>query len=174
LVRELEGHTDAVVSIDFLPNTNLLATKGRSRDSTVRIWHPTTGTCLATFSEAAGLNWMANLAFHPHRCLLATVGSDPGLLEAERDRVIHIWELDLANLLGLAAEPSAHYVNAKVVLVGDTGVGKSGLSLVLNNQPFEATDSTPGRRVWTFGSQEVEVGSNVKQTRETLLWDLAG
>ena len=72
------------------------------------------------------------------------------------------------------AEPSAHYVNAKVVLVGDTGVGKSGLSLVLNNQPFEATDSTPGRRVWTFDSREVEVGDNVTQTRETLLWDLAG
>ena len=30
------------------------------------------------------------------------------------------------------------YVTAKVVLVGDTGVGKTGLSLVLNNHPFEA------------------------------------
>src|SRR5207248_10634078 len=39
---------------------------------------------------------------------------------------------------------------------------------------FESTASTPGRRVWTFGSQEVPVGTNIKQTRETLLWDLAG
>ena len=72
------------------------------------------------------------------------------------------------------AEPSAHYVNAKVVLVGDTGVGKTGLSLVLNNQPYKETDSTAGRHVWTFDSQEVKVGDNVTQTRETLLWDLAG
>ena len=77
-------------------------------------------------------------------------------------------------MLKQVVEPSAHYVNAKVVLVGDTGVGKSGLSIVLNNQPFVATDSTPGRRVWTFDSREVEVGNNVTQTRETLLWDLAG
>ncbi len=90
------------------------------------------------------------------------------------DSIIHIWKLDSAVLLRQEAEPGAHYVNAKVVLVGDTGVGKSGLSLVLNNQPFEATDSTPGRRVFTFGSRDVLAGNNVTQTRETLLWDLAG
>ena len=72
------------------------------------------------------------------------------------------------------SEPSAHYVNAKVVLVGDTGVGKTGLSLVLNNQPFGDPGSTPGRRVWTLDSQNVEVDGNITQTRETLLWDLAG
>jgi GTPase SAR1 family protein len=53
-------------------------------------------------------------------------------------------------------------------------VGKTGLSLVLTNQPFEATDSTPGRRVWTLDSRDVEVVGKVTQTRETLLWDLAG
>jgi len=53
-------------------------------------------------------------------------------------------------------------------------VGKSGLSLVLNGKPFEATDSTPGRKVWTFQSAEVELADHRKQTRETLLWDLAG
>jgi len=72
------------------------------------------------------------------------------------------------------AETNAHYVNANVVLVGDTSVGKTGLSLVLNNQPFGDPGSTAGRHVWTLDSRDVEVGSNVKQTREILLWDLAG
>jgi class 3 adenylate cyclase/GTPase SAR1 family protein len=58
--------------------------------------------------------------------------------------------------------------------VGDTGVGKTGRRLVLNNLPFEATDSTPGRRVWPFDSREVKISDDVTQTRETLLWDLAG
>lgn len=174
LLRTLEGHTETVVCVDFLPASKLLASKARSDDDTVRLWHSATGTCVAILSEPTSHYWMPGLAFHPRQPLLATVGSDPGTREEESDRVIHIWELDLAVLLGKVAEPSAHYVNAKVVLVGDTGVGKSGLSLVLNNQPFEATDSTPGRRVWTFASQEVEVGANVTQTRETLLWDLAG
>src|SRR4030095_954009 len=56
----------------------------------------------------------------------------------------------------------------------DTGVGKSGLSLVLNDRPFSATESTPGRRVWAFDSKEVTIAPDLKQTRETLLWDLAG
>ncbi len=115
---------------------------------------------------------MPGIAFHPRLPLLATVGSDPGTPEGERARLIHIWELDYAVLLGEI--PSSHYVNAKVVLLGDTGVGKSGLSLVLNGEPFEATDSTPGRRVWTFQSQEMELDNSQKQTCETLLWDLAG
>ncbi|HXQ33457.1 MAG TPA: hypothetical protein VN843_05495, partial [Anaerolineales bacterium] len=42
------------------------------------------------------------------------------------------------------------YTNAKVVLVGDTGVGKSGLALALTNQPFVPTESTHGRRVLRF------------------------
>src|SRR5207247_1130727 len=48
------------------------------------------------------------------------------------------------------------------------------LSLVLNGKPFAATDSTPGRRVWTFQSKKVKLNNNIQQTRETLLWDLAG
>jgi GTPase SAR1 family protein len=60
------------------------------------------------------------------------------------------------------------------VLVGDSGVGKSGLGLVLTGQPFVPTLSTHGRHIWTFNSQEIEIGKGRKETRETLLWDLAG
>ena len=90
------------------------------------------------------------------------------------DMTIIVWDLDPSSIHGQLIEPGAHYVNAKVVLVGDTGVGKTGLSLVLNNLPFEATDSTPGRRVWTLDSSEVKISDDVTQIRETLLWDLAG
>jgi len=65
-------------------------------------------------------------------------------------------------------------VNAKVVLVGDTGVGKTGLSLVLSGRPFQATDSTAGRQVWALGTAEDEIPGERRRTRETLLWDLAG
>ena len=69
---------------------------------------------------------------------------------------------------------SVRYTNARVLLVGDSGVGKSGLGLVLTGQPFAPTESTHGRYVWTFESQEIELGGERKETRETLLWDLAG
>lgn len=175
LLRILEGHTDIVQCVAFLFDGRLLASK--SGDNTIRLWGSETGACLGTISEPASTVWLPGLAFHPSRPLLATVGSNPEDLVGQRDRLIHIWELDLAVLLGQAQAatlPTSHYVNAKVVLLGDTGVGKTGLSLVLNGKPFEATDSTPGRRIWTFQSQEVELDNHRKQTRETLLWDLAG
>jgi WD40 repeat protein/class 3 adenylate cyclase/GTPase SAR1 family protein len=173
-IAVLEGHTDFVVSLSFSGDGSLLASK--SDDDSIRLWRYRDLEAVAVLEEkaAGGPRPFRGLAFHPRLPLLATVGSDPGTPKKERDRIIHIWELDLTALLGQVAEPSAHYLNAKVVLVGDTGVGKSGLSLVLNRQPFEATDSTPGRRVWTFDSQEVSTPSSILQTRETLLWDLAG
>lgn len=68
---------------------------------------------------------------------------------------------------------SVHYANAKVVLVGDSGVGKSGLGLVLSGEYFQPTESTHGRRVWTFDKQGI-VESSQAETRKTILWDLAG
>ncbi|HEV7657699.1 MAG TPA: TIR domain-containing protein [Mycobacteriales bacterium] len=61
------------------------------------------------------------------------------------------------------------YRNAKVVLVGDSGVGKSGLALVLTGQNYRPTSSTHGRYVWTY-----ERSGTPEETREILLWDLAG
>lgn len=173
-LRTFEAHTGSAKGLSFSPRTSLLASKGGYTDKTLRLWNVANGSLIATVSEPSTNKDGPSLVFHPHLPLLATVGSDPGTPENTCDRIIHIYELDFAILLSQAVELSTHYVNAKVVLVGDTGVGKTGLSLVLNNQPFEATDSTPGRRVWTFDSRDVEVGNNVTQTRETLLWDLAG
>ena len=84
---------------------------------------------------------------------LATAGSEPD--GSGMCQLIHLWELDLDVLLGdegsrKPARRSIHYRNAKVVLVGDTGVGKSGLALRLNGRPYEETDSTAGRHVWTL------------------------
>ena len=101
------------------------------------------------------------MAFHPaSSTVLATLGN--------KDTVIRIWNLDPEELLdGVPAIQSVHYTNAKVVLVADSGVGKSGLGLVLSGQPFALTESTHGRNIWRFESRQ-------KENRETLLWDLAG
>jgi WD40 repeat protein len=170
LIRTLEGHTDEITVISITPDERLLATRG---DDFVGLWRADTWECIAKIPGLTTDYWPPSLAFHPSRPILAVVGSDPGTAEDERDRLVHIWELDFDVLLGKSVQQSVHYVNAKVVLIGDTGVGKSGLSLVLNHMPFEATESTPGRRVWTFDSRHVKL-NGITQTRETLLWDLAG
>ena len=96
------------------------------------------------------------------------------------ERGLVVW--DLAGLArtrasghGLAPRRTApavrrrEYRNAKVVLVGDSGVGKSGLALVLTGQGYRPTSSTHGRHVWTY-----ERSGTPEETREILLWDLAG
>jgi WD40 repeat protein len=173
LLHTLEGHTGRVNHVAFSPEGRMLASK--SQDHTIRLWSCETWETVAIIPELAREHeWVSALVFHPTLPLLAT-GSEPSEPKQKRGRLVHLWELDYDVLLGGERKTdSVCYKNAKTVLVGDTGVGKSGLSLVLNGEPFEATDSTPGRRVWTFESTEVALDEDRKQTRETLLWDLAG
>jgi len=170
VLRRLEGNTGAVQGLAFSPDGAQLA--AISSWNTV-IWDTRTWQELAEVPGAGGrTQGHGGIAFHPQLPVLAVVGPASG---PEASTAIHLWELDYATLLRKVVEPSVHYVNAKVILVGDTGVGKTGLSLVLNNQPYAPTDSTPGRRVWTFDLREVPAADrDVIETRETLLWDLAG
>lgn len=67
---------------------------------------------------------------------------------------------------------STTYANAKVLLLGDSGVGKSGLAMVLAGQEFRATESTHGRRIWRLPT--TEEADPAGDNRDVLLWDLAG
>jgi class 3 adenylate cyclase/GTPase SAR1 family protein len=156
-----EGHTNWVSDVVITPDGKMVVSA--SYDNTLRVWDLVTGSCRAT------------LEGHPDRVLAVAVTPDgKTVVSASCDYTLRIWNLGASVMSGQVTEPGTHYVNAKVVLVGDTGVGKTGLSLVLNNLPFAATDSTPGRRVWTLDSSKVKISDDVTQTRETLLWDLAG
>ena len=58
--------------------------------------------------------------------------------------------------------------------MGDSGVGKSGLGLVLAGMPYESTESTHGRSVWILDRKVMERNSFPNKRHEILLWDLAG
>jgi small GTP-binding protein len=164
-VSAFEGHTGPITSVSFSYNGGLLATK--SLDGTVRIRLSTSGETVALLAEPASNGAFAGMAFHPYEPVLATLG--------EKDEVIRIWDLNIPVLLMAAPTiSSVHYRNAKVVLVGDSGVGKSGLALVLSGQPYASTDSTHGRYIWDFDSHEQFLSDGRIETRETMLWDLAG
>jgi GTPase SAR1 family protein len=72
------------------------------------------------------------------------------------------------------------YANAKVLLLGDSGVGKSGLAMVLAGEEFTPTESTHGRRIWRLQTADPEVNPAADEressgdSREVMLWDLAG
>jgi WD40 repeat protein len=160
----LEGHTKLVRSAVFSFDDRILASS--SLDHTVRLWQTDTWAQVAQIEEPAANYWPQGIAFHPKEPLLATFG--------EKDRIVRIWRLNIDRLLGIKpAEERVHYRNAKVVLLGDTGVGKTGLRMVLTGEPYQPSDSTFGRRVWTFESSQVTVDGGT-ENRETLLWDMAG
>jgi len=104
---------------------------------------------------------------------LERLGADDRLLISAAEKTAVTASPQVRTQQGLLHE-LVEYANAKVVLVGDSGVGKSGLALVLTGQPFSPTESTHGRQVLRFDSQELSVGSGRTEIRETVLWDLAG
>ncbi len=161
----LEGHTRAVTSVSFSSGGAFLASK--SQDKTVRLWRRDNWSTVATFNEPTDNEcvFFATIAFHPKRNnVLATFG--------ENDTVIRIWELDRDRLLSQRAAPSVRYTTAKVVLVGDSGVGKTGLGWRLAHDEFREHASTHGQQFWVIDQLRATLADGTEC--EAVLWDLAG
>jgi GTPase SAR1 family protein len=169
-VRTLEGHTGSVRSVSWLSDGKLLASK--SQDSTVRLWRRDTWAEVSRLSEPATSFWPPSLAFHPTRAVLATLGED--------ERVVRIWDLDIDAILGQApvAQPTV-YTTAKVVLLGDSNIGKSWLASQLIERKTPAPDqrgTTHGMRIWKQPAEVFDPAAAppAGENREVFLWDFGG
>lgn len=173
LLRVLEGHTGGVQAVAFSPDGALLASK--SDEDGVRVWGCDTWELVAVLPKLTGSDvWIRALTFHPTKPLLATGGSVPRTHWSERAKLVHLWELDTATLLGrrAAAVPSVHYNTARVVLVGDSGVGKTGLGWRLAHGHFKEHASTHGQQFWVCDALGTKRADGTEC--EAVLWDLAG
>jgi small GTP-binding protein len=159
----VEGHTDEIWAIEFDRSGRLLYSAGD--DQTLRCWRTDTWECVATIPIRQPHREPGGLAVHPTMPMLAR--------RAIGEWGIDLYRIDVDSLIARPALTSVTYANAKVVLLGDTGVGKSGLSLALTGRPFVATDSTHGREVWALDTSIGERNGRPER-RDTLLWDLAG
>ncbi len=168
----LEGHTQDVTSVAMTPDGRR-AVSG-SEDNSVRVWEIESGACTYVLKGHTRSVWGVAMTADG-RCAISGSG----------DQTVRVWHLsDMADDTNV--DFSARYTNAKVVLVGESGVGKTGLALRLAEDRWEATESTHGMRVWplTFKAPTslkrdskktaAKPGVSPSPEREVWLWDFAG
>ena len=165
-LRSLEGHTQAVYDLSFSQDGNCLASK--SLDSSVRIWDCNTWTCVAVLPEEAVATDFGGLAFHPQRSILATLG--------DFDTVVRIWDIDPTSLITGSSQRTSFYTSAKVVLVGESNVGKSCLALRLAEDRYEEQGTTHGMKFWLLDPEQLSPNAVIPEDeyRDIVLWDLGG
>jgi small GTP-binding protein len=140
-------------------------------DQTARIWEISSGRCVYV------------LKGHHSTIRSAAWSEDQKtIITADDKGVVRHW--DVSAILQPTNEPSPiedederpaytdiQYTNAKVLLVGESGAGKTGLSKVLAGEVWAPTDSTVG--AWAT-QWNISASANRKIEREVWLWDFGG
>ncbi len=163
LTHVLEGHTSFIVSVFFMDNGKLLASV--SQGGAVIIWRTDTWTEVANI-ENSSTSKSLKLSYNPTSSLIAISYGEP--------LKIKIFDINVSMLYG--EEPAIqtiHYINAKAVLLGESGVGKSGLGIRLAEKKFRPTYSTHGAQFWHLPIDHIP-GLPSDLHAELTLWDLAG
>lgn len=167
-LRVFEGHTSNVEHISW-SNNQRFAISG-SPDTTVRLWDVESGRCLCVLkghtSHIRGLAWSDNQQY---------------AFSGDMKNVVRVWDLSefvTATRIQQDIEPTlqatpdqVQYTNAKVLLVGESSAGKTGLSNVLSGEKWQPSDSTVG--AWAL-QWKLPVASHDGVEREIWLWDFGG
>ncbi len=161
-LHSLTGHGSTVDSV-AVTGDGRRAVSG-SRDDTVRVWDLESYRCVSVLEGHTGdVNGVA----------LTPDGRTA--LSGSTDRTVRVWQLGPIDTPRLAIrkqpEDTEAYTNAKVLLVGDSGVGKSGLAVRLTEDTFKPTESTDAH--WAT-RLKLPHKSPQGTDREIWLWDFAG
>ena len=135
------------------------------------LWRTDTWLPVAKLLETHSGSAFSELAFHPTSHTLATLG--------EKGTVIRIWDLDYNGLLDIPTTHIVKYTSAKIVLVGESNVGKSCLAMRLAEDRYPDDDehgTTHGMRFWPMEPEELHPNAAAPegQRRDVVLWDLGG
>jgi WD40 repeat protein len=165
--RVFEGHTGIVYSV-------ALSSDGRrvvsgADDNTVRVWDLEGGRCLGVL-----------VGHTAHVTSVAWSYDNTRILSSAVNGIMHIWNVgsgrDERKPVDRRDNSNVQYTNAKVLLVGDSGVGKSGLSTYLahgikveDDKPLPSTDGAWATQ-WALRQSETQTDIE----REIWLWDFAG
>lgn len=166
----LRGHQKSVNCISCSPIGDFLISG--SEDRTVRLWSIESGNCLAVFRGHKG--YVQGVAW-----------SECGSKCFSGDKTGHVYEWEISELLKHAIHPivthqrsteasdQIQYTNAKVLLVGETNAGKTGLTHRLATREWKPSeDSTVG--AWSTQLSLKPGNAEPGVDREIWLWDFGG
>lgn len=164
-LQSLEGHTDSIVSLVFTADSRWLLSL--AQDRTVRLWRLADGAGAVIARVAAPWHYAPlTLAFVPD-----------GNYASKFEDAIRIEEIrfDPATAFRDAVK-SVCLSSAKVVLLGDSGVGKSTLVRRIQTGQYQPQDSTHGMELLTLAPELLDpaVVAPDGERREVVLWDLGG
>jgi GTPase SAR1 family protein len=154
----LEAHTHPVSALTFSPDGQLLVS--RATDGETVIWSTRGWRLLYSFHGGLWPDSFHSVAFCPRGNLLAM---STGYGEAVDLLRIHAEE---------AKTDSVLYMTSKIALVGDSGVGKTGLAWRLVHGQFEPQSSTHGEQFWVVDNLSTVLADGTECN--AVLWDLAG
>ena len=147
-----------------------------SSDETVRLWEVQTGRCERVLEEHT--DWVQSVSWSP---------DGRSALSAAMNGVMRIWNLgDLTSLAesavgvehAVVSKIDIQYTNAKVLVVGDTHAGKTGLTRRLATdqwQPSESSTVGAWSTQWKLSDDGAQSANDtVPVEREIWLWDFGG
>lgn len=171
-LRVFEGHSDFVRKVAWSADQRYAFSC--SNDHTLRLWAIEAGCCLRVFEGhtaiVSDLAWSADQRHAFSGDIkggirvwnLAEFSTEAGAAEAFASALQPAWD-------------QVQYTNAKVLLVGESGAGKTGLSKVLAGEKWQPSDSTVGAWAtqWKLPVASGEGGGEGIE-REIWLWDFGG
>ncbi len=168
-LRILEGHTIMVSCIEWRYHSRYALSGGG--DGTIRLWDVESGVCIRVLeghkTRIASLMWSAD-----RRRLFSGDVNGGAYVWDLSDLAIETTPQEAAPSLSPYTSDQVQYTNAKVLIVGESGVGKTGLTERLAHDTFTPSYSTSGSwsTQWQMKDMPVEPGWE----REVWLWDFGG
>lgn len=162
-IHIMEGHTGGVTCVALHEGGDYIVSG--SYDESVRLWNLNKGKCLSVMDE------------HNHTIVsVCWTLKKNCVMSADSNNVGRVWELELDAEAVNRDEISKQvtYCNTKVLLVGDSGVGKTGLSnyLALDKKDDGTNTSTDGAWATQWALPHNLNHDGIE--KEIWLWDFAG
>lgn len=164
-VSVIQGFSGSPHGLSLSADGNLLAVKDDRKQ--IRIVRVDTNELVTIIPATADhQHWYGGVAFHP--------AENSIIYATNNDRTAELASFDQSLISNVVAEQTAPaYVNCRIGLLGNTGVGKSALARALSGLPFAPTESTHGTQAMLLRRETInESGRPVVQ--EVYLWDFAG